>query len=252
MRTYFRMSAADDVGEIMIYDEIADDTAPAFDAELKALGAVKSINLRINSPGGNVFDALAIFNMIKNHPAKVTASVDGIAASAASLVAMAADKIVMPENSFMLIHQPSGMTVGTASDHLAMAGNLQKMEDQFAAVYATRSRNSITAVKSLMSKDQLMTAAEAKTSGYADEVISNARMVASFDPGKLPPKALTAFNEAIAMSASMADAKGGLVEWRKLQAIVRAQMGIGKTPPGRSRVLPGGQTNTGRTSARFR
>ncbi|WP_334405916.1 head maturation protease, ClpP-related [Bradyrhizobium sp. AZCC 2289] len=217
------MSAADDIGEILLFDEIADDSWPAFDAELKALGAVKNINLRINSPGGNVFDAMAIFNAIKQHSAEVTATVDGIAASAASLIAMAADKIVMPENSFMLIHQPSGMTIGTSDDHATMAANLQRMTDQFASVYATRSRNSLSSVKALMREDRLMTAAEAKKSGYCDEVTDNVRMAAMFEPSKLPPRTAKAFNKALALSASMADHKG---EWRRLQAIVKAQMGI--------------------------
>jgi ATP-dependent Clp protease protease subunit len=167
------MRATADTGEIMIYDEIGDGTAAAFAAELKSLGNnVKNINLRINSPGGSVFDGLAIFNMLKNHPATVTASVDGIAASAASLIAMAADKIVMPENSFMLIHAPAGLTYGTSADHTAMAADLLALENNFAVAYATRSRNSVGAVKALMKQDHLMTATEAKASGYADEVVN--------------------------------------------------------------------------------
>lgn len=220
MKTFFKMSAVADIGEIMIYDEIGDATAPIFDAQMKALGPVKNINLRINSPGGNVFDGLAIFNMLKNHPATVTASVDGIAASAASLIAMAADKIMMPENSFMLIHAPAGMTIGTAADHTAMAADLLTMEDQFAKTYAARSRNSVAAVRTLMKQDRLMTADEAKRSGYADEVTGSARMVASFDLGKLPPKVQAAI--------SSASASDHLAEWRHLQAMVKTQMGISR------------------------
>ena len=222
MKTYFRMSAAADTGNVMLYDEIGDNTATDFNAELNALGPVKNINLRINSPGGNVFDGLAIYNMLKNHPATVTASIDGIAASAASLIAMAADKIVMPENSFMLIHAPSGMTIGTSADHSAMAADLLAMEDQFAKTYAARSRNSIASVKALMGQDRLMTADEAKQAGYADEVIGSARMVASFDLGKLPQNVQAAIN-----SASASD---HFVEWKRLQNLVKTEMKISKFP----------------------
>lgn len=218
MKTFFKMSATADTGDVMLYDEIGDDTAQAFDAELKALGPVKNINLRINSPGGNVFDGLAIYNMLKGHPAKVTAQIDGIAASAASLIAMAADKIVMPENSFMLVHAPAGLTFGTAVDHAAMAADLLTMEDSFAKTYAARSRNSIAAVKALMQQDRLMTASEAKASGYADELIATAKMVATFDIGRLP--------QPHQASVAAVFASDPLAEWRRLQGLVKAQMGI--------------------------
>jgi ATP-dependent Clp protease protease subunit len=229
MKTYFRMRTTGNGAEIMIYDEIGANTAPAFDAELKALGDVKSLNVRINSPGGDVFDAMAIYNMIKGHKATVTATVDGIAASAASLIAMGADKIVMPENSFMLIHRPSGMTVGTSEDHATMAANLAKMADQFASVYASRSRNSIAAVKALMKKDEIMSAAECKAAGYCDEIVSNARMVATFELSKLPAGAMMAFNRALSAAprpppSSPMTNEARMTSWREASARVRAEM----------------------------
>src|SRR4030095_8722806 len=94
--------------EIMVYDEIGmwGVSAADFDRELKALGDVKSINMRINSPGGDSFAGIAIYNTLQAHPATITTRVDGIAASAASLIAMAGDKIIMPDNTFMLVHEP--------------------------------------------------------------------------------------------------------------------------------------------------
>src|SRR5580765_6315264 len=102
MRQWFTMKAADDKSaEIVIYDEIGKSfwneeavSAKSFLDDLNALGDVDTITLRINSPGGDIFDGVAIHNAIKNHKAKVTAHVDGIAASAASYIAMAADRIV--------------------------------------------------------------------------------------------------------------------------------------------------------------
>ena len=89
---------------------------------------MQEIKLRINSPGGDVFDGVAIYNAIKNHKAKVTAHVDGIAASAASFVAMAADEIVMPSNSFMLVHNASGFAMGQADDMRAVAADLERID----------------------------------------------------------------------------------------------------------------------------
>jgi ATP-dependent Clp endopeptidase proteolytic subunit ClpP len=206
MKRWFTMKLNDnETGEIMIYDMIGKDPwtgegmdATDFDTELKALGAVKNINLRINSPGGDVFDGLAIFNMIKNHPATVTASVDGIAASAASLIAMAADKIVMPENSFMLIHKPRGMVFGTDDDMVSMAGDLERMGATFSNAYAARTGQKAEDVTALMCEDRLMSATEAKSLGYADDLSSPVKMAAAYDLKRLPEKARAVMTAAVA------------------------------------------------------
>jgi ATP-dependent Clp endopeptidase proteolytic subunit ClpP len=197
-RQWFQMKAESaEVGEIMIYDEIGQSwwndnavSATAFDTSLKALGDVKEIKLRINSPGGNVYDGVAIFNMLDQHPAKVTAFIDGIAASAASLVAMAADEIIMPKNSFMLIHEPIGITMGTADDHERSMGDLRRMEETFARTYADRSGSEMEDARALMKEDRLMTAEEAMDMGYADRIddpVKNMTACYSFD--RLPEKA---------------------------------------------------------------
>src|SRR4249920_3463296 len=120
MRSWFTMKKADEnSAEIVIYDAIGqsfwDDSAVSakdFLSSLTALGDdISNIALHINSPGGDVFDGVAIHNAIKNHKATVTAHVDGIAASIASYIAMAADKIIMPANSFLLLHNASGFSM---------------------------------------------------------------------------------------------------------------------------------------------
>src|SRR5262249_52758891 len=116
MRQWFTMKAGDGAAEIAIYDEIGKSfwgeetvSAKQFLDDLAALGDdVENITLRINSPGGDVFDGVAIYNALVNHKAKITAHIDGIAASAASYIAMAANRIVMPANAFMLIHNAAG------------------------------------------------------------------------------------------------------------------------------------------------
>jgi ATP-dependent Clp endopeptidase proteolytic subunit ClpP len=211
MRNWFTMSKVEDdeedddkkknpFAEILIYDAIGksfwDDeavSASSFIESLAALGDVPEIKLRINSPGGDVFDGVAIYNAIKNHKAKVTAQVDGIAASAASLVAMAADKIVMPQNSFMLVHGASGFSMGNAEDMLALAADLQRIDKSMAATYAARSGQTPAKVRALMKEDRLMDATEAKSLGYADEVVSPVKLAASMRLSVLPPKVAEKF-----------------------------------------------------------
>ena len=200
MRNWFTMSKVEDdeedddkkknpFAEILIYDAIGksfwDDeavSAKAFIDGLSDLGDVENITLRINSPGGDVFDGVAIYNAIKNHKAKVTAHIDGIAASAASYVAMAADKIVMPSNSFMLVHQSAGFSMGNADDMRAVAADLDRIDKSITAVYVARTGQTTAKVKALMKEDRLMDAAEAKSLGYTDEVTAPVKMAARFTP----------------------------------------------------------------------
>lgn len=197
MRQWFTMKADDNkTAEIVIYDEIGkswwgEDTVSAkqFLDDLNALGDVDAITLRINSPGGDVFDGVAIHNSLKNHKAKVTAHVDGIAASAASFIAMAADKIVMPANSFLLIHGASGMSWGNADDMRAVADDLDRIDKSLTSTYVTRAKSTTAKVKALMKEDRLMDAAEAKDWGFADEVTSEKKMAAKFSLRLLPKAA---------------------------------------------------------------
>lgn len=198
MRKWFEIcaNAKSGGGEVLIYDEIGpsffgEETVSAkdFDAALKALGDVSQIILRVNSPGGNVYDALAIHNMLKAHPARVIARVDGIAASAASLIVMAADEIVMPENSFLLIHEPRMLAFGVAADLLAAAADLETIARTFVVAYAKRSGMKEADVAALMAEDRLMDAAEAASLGLADRTTETVRMAANFSLAKLPKAA---------------------------------------------------------------
>jgi ATP-dependent Clp protease, protease subunit len=200
MRQWYTMKAADNAAEIVIYDEIGkswwgEDTvsAKSFLDELTALGDVDAINLRINSPGGDVFDGVAIHNAIKNHKATVTAYVDGLAASAASFIAMAANKIVMPANSFMLVHGASGFAFGNADDMRATADDLDRIDKSLTATYVARSKSTTAKVKGLMKEDRLMDAAEAKEWGFADEVIAEKKMAANYSLRLLPQAAAEKF-----------------------------------------------------------
>lgn len=204
MRRWFTMSAANGSAEILIYDEIGksfwnDDALSAsdFDRALRDLGEVSEITLRVNSPGGDAFDGSAIYNMLANHPATITARVDGIAASAASLVVMAANEIVMPQNTFMLIHEPSGFAFGMADDMRALASDLDRITASFAETYAARSEQPIDDVKKLLKEDRLLSAEEAVELGYADRVIENVKVTARFSMDRLPRSARERFQMAL-------------------------------------------------------
>jgi ATP-dependent Clp protease protease subunit len=200
MRKWYTMKAEDGSAEIVIYDEIGQSwwgeetvSAKQFLDDLNALGDVSAITLRINSPGGDVFDGVAIHNSIKNHKATVTAHVDGIAASAASFIAMAADKVVMPANSFLLIHGASGISFGNADDMRAVADDLDRIDKSLTATYVARAKSTTAKVKALMKEDRLMDAAEAKQWGFADEVTSEKKMAANFSLRLLPKAAAERF-----------------------------------------------------------
>ena len=200
MRQWFTMKAADKSAEISIYDEIGkswwgEDTVSAkqFVDDLAGLGDVDNITVRINSPGGDVFDGITIHNALKNHKATVTAQVDGIAASAASYIAMAADKIVMPKNSFMLVHGASGFSMGNADDMRATADDLDRIDKSLTATYVARAGSTTAKVKALMKEDRLMDATEAKDWGFADEVTAEKKMAANFSLRLLPKAAAEKF-----------------------------------------------------------
>ena len=176
-----------------IYDEIGayGVSAKGFLTELGALPEGTPVDLRLNSPGGSVFDAVAIHNALKRHEGNVTVWIDGIAASAASYVAMAGDEIVMPENAFLMIHDPSGLVMGTAGDMRAMAEALEKVKGALVQGYAAKSGRTPEEVSALMSAETWLDAADALAQGFADRLIEPVRIAARFDIGRFrnaPPE----------------------------------------------------------------
>lgn len=202
-------SAAKPPAELCLFGGIGDDgmgggiTAKWFDAQFKALGDAGEIVLRINSPGGDVFEAMAIYTVLNTCRAKVTARIEGIAASAASLIAMAASKIEIAENAFMLIHQPYTYGAGGTADDLKTASeDLQRMTDQYVGIYAKRSGKDADEILSLMKEDRLMTAGEAVEIGLCDAIIdpSNANVDLKFVPTHLQAKVSSALPKESSMA----------------------------------------------------
>lgn len=196
---YSITAKADKTAEILIYEQIGEDffgdgvSAKGFATELKALGDLDEITVRINSPGGDVFDGNAIFNILRAHKAKIIVAIDGIAASIASVIAMAGDKIIMPENAMMMIHDPSGFAMGTADEMRKMSDALDKIKTSLVAAYSGKANIDDAQIIDMMTDETWLTAAEAVEMGFADEVAEPVRLAANFDLSmfKHPPQNLT-------------------------------------------------------------
>jgi len=169
---YTIQNAAGDEAVVRIYDEIwaLGVNALDFTADLEAISAPR-IQVQINSPGGNVFDGIAIYNALRLHPAHVTTRVDGIAASIASVIAQAGDHRVMVSSSQMMVHNAFGMAVGNSSDHEEMAAILAHQDEILAGIYASRSDKDPAYYLGLMNAETGMTAEAAVAEGLADEVL---------------------------------------------------------------------------------
>lgn len=169
---------SDSEAEVLLYDTIADFenekwgfiNAKSLINKIKALGNIKNISLRINSVGGDVFEAQAMYSYLKSHPANITVKIDGLAASAASLVAMAGNKIIMPKNALMMIHNPSGGVWGESEDMKKVAGILDIIRDTIANVYVDKTGLDREKVISMMDAETWMTATEAHDLKFCDEV----------------------------------------------------------------------------------
>lgn len=159
--------------EIDLYDEIGmwGVTAKDFRERLKAAGT-SDVLLRINSPGGDVFDGIAIYNDLLAHPGSVTVHVTGLAASAASIIAMVGRKIIMSENAFMMIHNAWGIAVGDRHTHADAAALLGKIDSALAKTYAQRTGTGVRAIAQMMDDETWLKATDAKEKGFADEIAS--------------------------------------------------------------------------------
>lgn len=171
-REKLRIVNAADIATIYLYDMIGGwDGVQAGDfvQALNALDA-KHINLRINSPGGSVFDGRAMATAIKAHPATVTAYVDGIAASAASWIAIAADSVVMADGSFLMIHNAQAGVLGDRHSMLDMAGVLEQLDNSFISDYAAKTGKTAAEIGAWMDAETWFSAQQAVDLGFADKV----------------------------------------------------------------------------------
>lgn len=180
-------NAASDTAEVFIYDQIGEDfwtgegvTAKGFIDEIGKITA-PNIHLRINSPGGSVFDGQAIYTALVRHPAKVTTYIDGLAASIASVIALAGEKVVMASNALFMIHNPMSSAQGYASDMRKMADVLDKIRESIVTVYNQHTNQPHEEIIAAMDAETWYTAQEAKDAGFVDELVGAAPVTAHFD-----------------------------------------------------------------------
>ena len=177
--------ATDAVAEVYIFDEIGayGITAQDFISEMKEYKDTP-VNLRINCIGGDVFDGMAMYNIIKKREAKTTAYIEGIAASMGSVIALAADEVVMAENSLFMIHNAWGGAMGEAEDMRKTASILEKISGEIANIYERKTRLSLNRIVEMMDKETWLNAQEAYELGFIDLISDSIKVAAKYDVSK--------------------------------------------------------------------
>ena len=177
--------ATDAVAEVYIFDEIGayGITAQDFISEMKEYKDTP-VNLRINCIGGDVFDGMAMYNIIKKREAKTTAYIEGIAASMGSVIALAADEVVMAENSLFMIHNAWGGAMGEAEDMRKTASVLEKISGEIASIYKRKTRLSLDRITDMMDEETWLNAEEAYELGFIDSISDSIKVAAKYDVSK--------------------------------------------------------------------
>ncbi|WP_426391958.1 head maturation protease, ClpP-related [Variovorax sp. R-27] len=169
-------AATEGDASISIYDAIGESwdgqgfTAKRMSAALRSIGA-RDVTVNVNSPGGDFFEGVAIYNMLREHKAKVTVRVMGLAASAASVIAMAGDEILMGDGAFLMVHNAWAVAIGNRHDMADAAARLAPFDDAMAQVYASRTGLSKAETATLMDKETWISAAQAVDDGFATGLI---------------------------------------------------------------------------------
>jgi ATP-dependent protease ClpP protease subunit/phage major head subunit gpT-like protein len=186
-QSWYSLKAQNGNAELMIYDEIGGwgISARQFASDLQALGKIGTLTARIHSPGGDVFEGMAIYNMIKGHPAHKVCHIDGLAASMASVIAMAFDEVIMPENAMMMVHKPWGGTLGDADDMRKYADLLDKVESNLVGAYQQKTGLPEAELHTLLAAETWLTGREAVEKGFANTLTQPLQMAASLTSKRL-------------------------------------------------------------------
>lgn len=166
-------AAVEGANSISIYDAIGEGwdgngiTPKRIGAALRAIGSDKDVEVNVNSPGGDFFDGVAIYNMLRQHGGKVTVRIMGLAASAASVIAMAGDEILMGDGSFLMVHNAWAVAIGNRHDLAKAAKRLEPFDAAMANVYAARSGMSVAEAAALMDEETWLGASQAMDDGLA-------------------------------------------------------------------------------------
>lgn len=156
---------------LYIYSEIGsyESNSRALKSMLDSVKEVKTLHVRIHSPGGNVFEGTAMYNLLRRFAGTVITHVDGLAASMATIIALAGSKVYMADNALFMIHNPSGGVYGEETDLLKVADLLKKLKEQLADVYVEKTGMDKAKILKMMADETWLTAKEAKALGFVDE-----------------------------------------------------------------------------------
>ncbi len=185
----FRNATEPGVGDLLIYGNIGSDdgmgwmfddvTPKQFRQDLDALGAISELRVFINSPGGDVFAGQAIHSILKRHEAKITVFVDGLAASIAAVVAMAGDRVIMPRNAMMMIHNPWTLAIGDSEEFRKLADTLDSIRETIVAAFEGKTGMDREELLPLLDAETWLTAEDAVRMGFADEIEESKQIAAS-------------------------------------------------------------------------
>jgi len=178
-------------GDLYLWGRIAGEsswwsdviTPKQFKKDMDALGDISVLNVYINSPGGDVFAGIAIYNILKRHKAHVNVHVDALAASIASVIAMAGDTVYIPGNGMMMVHKAWTRVEGNADDLRKMATDLDKIGEAIRSAYEERATISSEEIDALIAAETWLTAAECVAYGFADKITEAKQIAASIDNG---------------------------------------------------------------------
>jgi ATP-dependent Clp endopeptidase proteolytic subunit ClpP len=229
MNWYNIKNTANNSVEVMIFDEIGlyGVDAKSFIEEIKGISNDASVLLRINSPGGSVIDGLAIYDAVNRMPQKVTARIEGLAASMASVIALAADEVTMSENSLYMIHNVWGGEVGESDDLRKAADLMDKMSSRLLSIYIKKTEQTEEQLKSWMDAETWFTAEEALAAGFINYIDVPLEMAAKYDLSKYNYKKASIVNQLLnknnktQMEKQFEDLKGFISELFKSKAEVK-------------------------------
>jgi len=175
-------------GELTLYGEISNETwwgdevtPKEFKSDLDNLGEIDTLNIYINSPGGDVFAGQTIYSILKRHKAHKNVYIDGLAASIASVIAMAGNTIFMPKNAMMMIHNPWTVGMGNADEFRKLAEDLDKIRESLIAAYENHSVLTRDEIIEIMDAETWLTASECEEYGFCDVVGEEKTLAASID-----------------------------------------------------------------------
>ena len=225
---YNIQNKAGETADIYIFDEIGTYgvTAQDFISEIKDLKDMP-INIRINSLGGDVFDGMAMYNVIKRREAKTTVYIEGIAASIATIIALGADEVIMAENSLFMIHNAWGGTSGEAKDMRKTAETLDKITSELTDIYVKKTGLSYDALAEMMDEETWLNAEEAFELGFIDTISDSIKVAAKYDVSKFKNITQEEIKNKLSININNKKMTNELKDWfnSKVEEIVTAVKG---------------------------